>query len=150
MTLITSSLTTALGRSAIVCSDIEYVTVNPPAGQTCSQFFQQYISNAGGYLEFPDASSGCRFCAFASTDEFLFSGFNITYGHRWRNFGIMLAFIVFNVSRYFDDGACKWCSYGLFLQFVSIYVLSYIFRIREGSGFGLSSLKARPRSPKSA
>ncbi|KAF7428110.1 hypothetical protein PC9H_007329 [Pleurotus ostreatus] len=123
----------ALGRSAIVCSEIEYVTVNPPAGQTCSQFFQQYISNAGGYLEFPDASSGCRFCAFASTDEFLFSGFNITYGHRWRNFGIMLAFIVFN--------------------FVSIYFLSYIFRIREGRGFGFGSLKARfarPRSAKSA
>ncbi|KAF4598086.1 hypothetical protein EYR38_006480 [Pleurotus pulmonarius] len=121
----------ALGRSPIVCSDIEYVTVNPPAGQTCSQFFQQYISLAGGYLEFPDASSGCRFCAFASTDEFLLSSFNITYNHRWRNFGIMFAFILFN--------------------FVSIYVLSYIFRFREGSIF--ASVKAfftRRRSPKSA
>lgn len=56
------------------------------------------MSSAGGYLENPESASACQFCSIRTTDQFLASGFNIIYGHRWRNFGIMMAFVVFNVS----------------------------------------------------
>lgn len=102
--LIEGLLGQALGRSPIVCSDIEYVTVDPPSGQTCGQFFEQYISGAGGYLRDPSASSGCQFCSFATTDEMLGVSFNISYDHRWRNVGIMFAYILFNVSHVLNIG----------------------------------------------
>jgi len=34
----------------------------------------------------------------STADQFLASGFNIFYDHAWRNFGLMFAYIVFNVS----------------------------------------------------
>ncbi|KAF4583486.1 hypothetical protein EYR38_002237 [Pleurotus pulmonarius] len=119
--LIEGLLGQALGRSPIVCSDIEYVTVDPPSGQTCGQFFERYISSAGGYLRDPSASSGCQFCSFATTDEMLGASFNISYDHRWRNVGLLFAYILFN--------------------FAGIYLLTYLFRIRRRSVF--ASLKAR-------
>ena len=55
------------------------------------------MSRAGGYLTNPDATSACQFCSFRNTDEFLDLSFNIKYSNRWRDIGIFIAFIVFNV-----------------------------------------------------
>ena len=56
-----------------------------------------YISRAGGYLVNPNSTEDCRFCSFRNTDEFLDLSFNIKYSNRWRDVGIFIAFIVFNV-----------------------------------------------------
>ncbi|KAG6855947.1 hypothetical protein H0H87_009113, partial [Tephrocybe sp. NHM501043] len=88
----------ALGRKPIVCSSVELVTLDPPSGQTCQGFLQTYINNAGGYVTNPSATSGCEFCAFATTDQFLGSSFNILYSHHWRNFGLFIAYIIFNIT----------------------------------------------------
>ena len=84
----------------IVCSPVELVTIQPPSGQSCSQYMSPYISMAGGYLTNPDASSDCQYCSFSSTDGFLGLSFNIFYSHHWRNLGIFAAFIVINVSTF--------------------------------------------------
>lgn len=86
-----------LGGQQITCSEVEYSTINPPGGQTCSQYLDPYISRAGGYLTNPDSTSACQFCSFRTTDEFLDLSFNIKYSNRWRDVGIFIAFIVFNV-----------------------------------------------------
>lgn len=52
---------------------------------------------AGGYLSNPDASSDCGFCSTRTTDEWLGNLFNIYYSHHWRNIGLIIAFIGFNV-----------------------------------------------------
>lgn len=96
--LIEGLLGQAVGRQEINCAQTELVMVQPPSGQTCSQYLQAYIDQAGGYLTNPDASSGCEFCSSRTTDEFLQSSFNIFYEHHWRNLGIVAAFCVFNVS----------------------------------------------------
>lgn len=88
----------AIGHQNIVCSEKEIATVNPPSGNTCAQFFQDYIANHGGYLNNPGATSGCEFCSTRTTDEYLGRTFNIQYSHRWRDVGIFCAFIVFNVN----------------------------------------------------
>lgn len=88
----------ALGRQSITCSDVELVTLNPPSGQTCSQYMSNYISAAGGYLTNGDATSNCEFCSTATTDQFLEASFNISYAHRWRDIGFLCAYILFNVS----------------------------------------------------
>lgn len=90
---------TAIGNQDITCAPAEYVTVIPPNGSTCANYMQQYISQVGGYLTNPDATSNCQFCQYRTTDEFLGNSFNILYSHRWRDIGIVLGITVFNVSR---------------------------------------------------
>lgn len=99
--LIEGVLGQAVGRQEVTCSSVELVTLNPPAGQTCGQYMQNYISRSGGYLTNPDASSACGFCSTRTTDEFLTNNFNIFYSHHWRNVGLMAAFILFNITAIF-------------------------------------------------
>ncbi|KAJ7649950.1 pleiotropic drug resistance ABC transporter [Roridomyces roridus] len=105
----------ALGKHNITCSPVELVTLNPPAGQTCSQYMGNYISSAGGYLTNGDATSSCEFCSTATTDQFLQASFNIFYSHHWRNCGLLFVYIGVNIA--------------------GIYVLTYLFRIRTTSIF---------------
>jgi hypothetical protein len=87
----------ALGRQAIHCADVELAQIIPPAGLSCAQYLNRYISANGGYLTNPDATTACSFCSISSADTFLANSFNIYYDHHWRNFGIMIAFTVLNV-----------------------------------------------------
>ncbi|KAF8069197.1 pleiotropic drug resistance ABC transporter [Lyophyllum atratum] len=125
--LIEGLLGQALGRKPITCSSVELVNLTPPSGQTCRSYLQTYIQNFGGYVTNPDATSSCSFCAYATTDQFLGSNFNIFYSHHWRNFGILIGYIIFNIA--------------------AIYAFMYLFRIRKGSLMGsLKSCFARTRS----
>jgi hypothetical protein len=56
-----------------------------------------YTSFAGGYVNNPDATANCDFCIVRDTNTLL-AGFGLSYDLRWRNFGIMWAFIAFNVA----------------------------------------------------
>ncbi len=51
---------------------------------------------AGGSITNPDATSNCQFCSVTSTNAFL-TQINVSYDHRWRNFGIFWVYIVVNV-----------------------------------------------------
>jgi ATP-binding cassette subfamily G (WHITE) protein 2 (SNQ2) len=93
-----SYFVTAIGRYPINCSSTELVTVQPPLGMTCGAYMGPYMSYAGGYLTNPDATLACRFCPFATTDQVMMLSYNIEYGHHWRDLGIMLGSVVFNVS----------------------------------------------------
>lgn len=88
----------AVGRKPLVCAQVELVSLDPPFGQTCQEYLQTYINHAGGYVTNPTATSNCQFCAYATTDQFLESTFNIFYSHHWRNFGIFIAYVVMNVG----------------------------------------------------
>jgi ATP-binding cassette, subfamily G (WHITE), member 2, SNQ2 len=94
----TNPLKSAVGKQNITCTPVELVTLEPPAGQSCGNYMQNYISRVGGYLTNPDATSGCLFCSDRTTDQYLLPSFNIEYSHRWRNVGIEAAFITFNVG----------------------------------------------------
>lgn len=54
-----------------------------------------YISSSGGYLVDIGNTEQCEFCQLSNTNEYL-STVNIQYEDRWRNFGIVLVYIVFN------------------------------------------------------
>ncbi|KAH0589276.1 hypothetical protein H2248_005039 [Termitomyces sp. 'cryptogamus'] len=103
----------AIGHQELQCSAVEFVQLNPPSGKTCAQYMNNFIVLAGGYLTNPDATSDCSFCSVRSSDQFLASTYNIFYSHRWRNIGIMCAFIAFNI----------FCT----------YLLTYLFHIRKAS-----------------
>ncbi|OBT92444.1 hypothetical protein VE01_09609 [Pseudogymnoascus verrucosus] len=63
---------------------------------TCGEYLKDYISTSGGYLLNPEAAADCQFCSIRDTNSLL-AGINLSYDLRWRNFGIIWAFIVFNV-----------------------------------------------------
>lgn len=87
-----------MGQYPVVCKDKELVHLTPPSGQTCGDYLTSYINASGGYITDPSATDTCSYCSSATTDEFLANNFNIFYSQRWRNFGLMWAYIFFNVS----------------------------------------------------
>ena len=95
--LIEGLLGQAIGNQEINCSAVEFVTLEPPPGLTCQGYMEAFTSVAGGYITNPEATSSCNFCAFRTTDQFLGLTFNIFFHHRWRDVGIVVAFVVFNV-----------------------------------------------------
>ncbi|OJA14947.1 hypothetical protein AZE42_03704 [Rhizopogon vesiculosus] len=102
-----------IGGQPIVCASTEFAPILPPTGLTCADYMGPFISFAGGYLANPNATSECLYCPFQTTDQYMFAAFNIEYSHRWRDVGIILGTIVFNVF--------------------AIFTLTYICRIRKGS-----------------
>ena len=85
-----------LAGREVVCSDREISVFDPPNGQTCGTYLRDYASAAGGVIQNPGATSGCEYCSLSNSDQFLAS-VSISYSDRWRNFGILFAFIAFNI-----------------------------------------------------
>lgn len=85
-----------LSGRQVTCSSTEVSIFDPPAGQTCGDYMAGYVSAAGGVVQNPGATSACRYCSLTNGDQFL-AGVSIFYSERWRNFGIIFAFIAFNI-----------------------------------------------------
>lgn len=90
-------LGTTLANAPVTCADNEILNFSPTNGSTCSEFLSDYISGHGGYLASGSGNSTteCLYCPMATTNAFL-KTINVTYDHRWRNFGLLWAYIFFN------------------------------------------------------
>ena len=95
--LVSGMLSTGLAHVEVECSEVEYLTFNPTPPNTCIEYLQPFIDAAGGYVQNPQATSDCRFCTVGDSDVYL-TQLSSEYSTRWRNFGIMWAFIVFNIA----------------------------------------------------
>jgi ATP-binding cassette, subfamily G (WHITE), member 2, SNQ2 len=80
----------------IVCETTEFARFSPPPGRTCQEYTRQQTAAMGGYVQ-TGLDGLCELCAYKNGDEFS-SGFNIYYSHIWRDFGIMIGFVVFNFA----------------------------------------------------
>lgn len=91
-------LVTGLSQVPVTCSDREIVRVTAPPGQTCLDYLADYISTTGGYLvsNSTSPSEDCLFCPLSTSDDFL-SIYGMSYSNRWRDFGIVFAYIGFNI-----------------------------------------------------
>ncbi|TFK26772.1 ABC-transporter [Coprinopsis marcescibilis] len=89
-------LSTELHGLAISCNLDEFAVFNPPSGETCASWAQEFVSIFGGYLDNPNDSSACRYCQFQVGDEF-FVPLNIKFSQRWRDAFILFSFVVFNL-----------------------------------------------------
>ncbi|KAJ5093924.1 CDR ABC transporter [Penicillium angulare] len=106
----------------IRCVEREEAHFSPPAGLTCEEYAKTYIETAGGYVR--EAGDGmCAYCQFSTGDEFVSSppkfiffkaneifltgslpqaaSFNVFYAHKWRDYGVFCAYVVFNFSLVF-------------------------------------------------
>ncbi|KAG9531363.1 putative ABC multidrug transporter, partial [Aureobasidium melanogenum] len=92
--LVDGMLATAVANTNVICASNEYLRFSSPAGQTCGQFMGPWIAKYGGYLQ-NNQTSECQFCQISDTNSFLAS-VSSSYSHRWRNFGILWVYIIFN------------------------------------------------------
>ncbi|KAE8313894.1 ABC-2 type transporter-domain-containing protein [Aspergillus transmontanensis] len=116
---VSAMASTQLHGRVVQCSPSEMSIFDPPSGQTCGEYMSSFMSMAGGQLSNPNATSDCNYCSVAVADDFL-SSVNIYWSERWRNFGLMWVYIVFNI----------------FLA----TMLYYMFRVKK---WNLSGLKER-------
>lgn len=109
---------TMLHGRQVECAEKETQIFDPRDGQTCGAYLAPLAGQAPGTLQNPDATSDCRYCSYQVADQFL-AGSRIYWSERWRNFGLMWVYIIFNI-------------------FMAIFVY-YMFRVRKG-GLGLGNL----------
>lgn len=92
----------------ITCKPEEFAVFNPPSGQTCVAWAQDFVNAAGGYLDNPNDSASCRYCQYSVSDndtwsrdfvltpgkvgDEFFLPLNIRFSHRWRDVGIYVCF----------------------------------------------------------
>ncbi len=88
---------TGLGGRHVVCSATELNVFQPPSGQTCGEYLKTYLLKAPGQLTNPEALGNCSYCPLSNADQFLATS-GIAWNDRWRNFGIVWAYIVFNIA----------------------------------------------------
>lgn len=89
-------VSTQLHDRPVTCSAEETSSFNPPSGQTCGEYLQAFLSQAPGTLQNPEATENCQYCSLQVADQYL-AGSRIYWSERWRNFGIMWAYILFNI-----------------------------------------------------
>ncbi|KAL6703888.1 hypothetical protein ACN47E_009022 [Coniothyrium glycines] len=93
---ISGMIGTMLADRPVSCSSTEVSIFDPPNGQSCGAYLQSFIDDAGGIVQNPDATSACQYCSYTNSDEYLANSW-IYYSDRWMNFGILFAFICFNI-----------------------------------------------------
>ncbi|KAF9512472.1 hypothetical protein BS47DRAFT_1363141 [Hydnum rufescens UP504] len=94
--LISGLIVTEMHDLKITCAPSEFYLFNPPSGQTCGEYASAFVTKAGGYINNLNATAQCQYCQFASGDEY-YKPINISFGNRWRDLGIFVAFIGFNI-----------------------------------------------------
>jgi ATP-binding cassette, subfamily G (WHITE), member 2, SNQ2 len=93
-------LATVLHGLPVVCNVIDTTVFNPLPGQTCEAYAGEWVSQVGGYLTNPTATSLCGYCQFSNGDDYL-ATLDAPYNFRWQSFGIFLGFTIFNASMTF-------------------------------------------------
>lgn len=97
----------------VKCSESETSVFNPPSGLTCGAYLEPYLEEAPGQLYNPAATSQCQYCPLSDSDQFL-SRSALSWSTCWRNFGIVWAYIIFNIC-----------------MAITLY---YVFRVKKWGG----------------
>ncbi|KAF1969389.1 hypothetical protein BU23DRAFT_240612 [Bimuria novae-zelandiae CBS 107.79] len=90
--LVSGMIVTELHDRKVECTQVELNTFNAPPGQDCGTYMSDFFANGGpGYLV-DNATDFCQYCAYKVGDQF-FEPLGLEFRHRWRDLGILAAFI---------------------------------------------------------
>ncbi|QPC78086.1 hypothetical protein HYE68_008838 [Fusarium pseudograminearum] len=90
-----------LAGDTIICSDSELAIFQPPTGESCGSYMQQYIQQgASGALLNPEATDDCSYCPIRDTDQVLARS-GMYYQDRWRDWALGFAYVIFNIAATF-------------------------------------------------
>ena len=85
----------ALGGLVIRCTDSQFNFLTPPSGQECLAFLEPFTTAGSGYAQL--VNGDCGYCAFSTGNEFL-TTLGMSFNNRYRDVGLMCAYILFNIS----------------------------------------------------
>ena len=88
-------ISTELHGLKIECKSNEFSVFEPPEGQTCSAWANEFVSAFGGYLDNANDTSACRYCPYSVGEDF-FVPLKIRYDDRWRDAFVLFGFFIFN------------------------------------------------------
>lgn len=96
--LIEGLLANAVDNIPAYCQASDFSVLNStPNGETCGSYFQSYLAANGGYVNNPNATSGCQVCQYSNGNQYT-AQLNIFYDHRWsRDYPIMWGYTIFNL-----------------------------------------------------
>jgi len=94
--LVSAMLSTAVANTSVHCAANEFLKFEPPSGMNCGDYLKGWKGQFGGYIEDELNTTMCSYCTVSDTNVYL-AGVNADYNDRWRNFGILFAYIIFNV-----------------------------------------------------
>ncbi|KAK5134770.1 hypothetical protein LTR08_006145 [Meristemomyces frigidus] len=94
--LIAGLVSTELHGLKVVCKPDELNRFTSPPGQTCGEYMAAFFAAGGpGYIV-DNSTMSCGYCAYSVGDQF-YEPIGISFDHRWRDFGILTAFIGSNL-----------------------------------------------------
>lgn len=93
--LVEGMLTTGIANQKVHCAENEFVSLQAPSGQTCGEYLAPYKA-MGAYLQDDSSTTTCQLCSYSSSNTFL-QGIGLSYSNAWRDFGILWAYILFNI-----------------------------------------------------
>ncbi|KAI0160533.1 ABC-2 type transporter-domain-containing protein [Xylariaceae sp. FL1272] len=94
-----------LSDARIQCSQIETLHIPLPSSLalklgndaiTCGTYLSPYIETFGGYVDDPASTTDCRYCPVSSVNRLL-EAFGMDVHHTWRDVGLLVSYIGFNV-----------------------------------------------------
>lgn len=96
--LIGGMVVTELHGLPVQCQPHELNYLTAPPGQTCGAYMANFFAAGGaGYISDANATGACGYCAYAVGDQF-YTPLGLDYANRWRDLGIMAAFIGSNLG----------------------------------------------------
>ncbi|KAL6791295.1 ABC-2 type transporter domain-containing protein [Trichoderma sp. SZMC 28013] len=95
--LVNGMLSVGVANTNVICADNEFVKITPPSNQTCIQYLKTFVDATKGNLTNPDATDECIYCSMSETNTYL-AAVGSHYSERWRNFGLMWVYIIFNIA----------------------------------------------------
>lgn len=94
--LVGGMVVTELHDLPVVCTTAELNRFTAPAGQTCGEYMRAFFAAGGDGYIVNNATNSCEYCAYAVGDQF-YGAFDLSFDHRWRDLGILAAFIGSNL-----------------------------------------------------
>ncbi|KAF1950445.1 hypothetical protein CC80DRAFT_578483 [Byssothecium circinans] len=83
------------GRN-LTCASNEIIWIRqPPSFNNCGEYMEDFVMASGGLITNPQDTKQSAYCPLQTTDQFL-AIFNMDYGQRWRDLGIVAVYVVFN------------------------------------------------------
>jgi ABC-type multidrug transport system permease subunit len=78
----------------VQCKESEFGVFDPPSGETCGNYMAEFLSQNTGYINNPDATSGCQYCGYSKGSEYLASINLPRHVYGWRDICLTLLFCI--------------------------------------------------------
>lgn len=94
--LVSGLVSTELHGLPVICTSKELNHFTAPPGQTCGEYMAPFFAAGGAGYIVNNQTNDCSYCAYRVGDQF-YEPLGIRFSERWRDFGILTAFIGSNL-----------------------------------------------------